>query len=209
MYFYRRRSHSSTTAASSGAAPGARRKPAGAQLTVALQALGGDFVVADLETTGLSTSTCEILEFAAVRVRADGAIEREFSQVVKTQARIPPFIAQLTGITQAEVERDGVPLRQAYSAFLEFLEDRPVFFHNASFDKRFLNAAAVHTGMPLGNLTHCTLALARQAWPELPTHKLGDLARHLGAAQPTHRALADVRTTVAVALAARARLNGA
>ena len=84
-----------------------------------------------------------------------------------------------------------------------------MFFHNASFDKRFLSAAAVHTGMPLGNLTHCTLALARQAWPELPTHKLSDLARHLGAAQPTHRALADVRTTVAVALAARARLNGA
>ena len=117
MYFYRRRSHSSIPAASSGAASGVRRKPAGTQLTVALQALGGDFVVADLETTGLSTSTCEILEFAAVRVRADGAIEREFSQVVKTQARVPSFIAQLTGITQAEVERDGVPLRQAYSAF--------------------------------------------------------------------------------------------
>lgn len=48
--------------------------------------------------------------------------------------------------------------------------------------------------------------LARQAWPELPSHKLNVLARHLGASEPTHRALADVRTTVAVALAARARL---
>ncbi|MEN4920202.1 3'-5' exonuclease [Achromobacter spanius] len=198
-FFYRR-----TRASGTGPARPAPR--AQAALTDALQALGGPFIVADLETTGLSTSSCEILEFAAVRVGVGGVLEREYTQVVRTCGPVPSFISRLTGITQAEVERDGVPVVQAFSSFLDFVEDLPVFFHNASFDRRFLGAAADQTGLPFPNATHCTLALARRAWPELPSHKLDILARHVGASQPTHRALADVRTTVAVALAASARL---
>lgn len=177
-----------------------------AALSAALAALRGPFVVADLETTGLSTASCEILEFAAVRVGPEGAAQREYAQVVRTRAAVPPFITRLTGITQAEVDRQGVPVAQAFAAFLDFVEDLPVFFHNASFDRRFLAAAASQTGLPFANATHCTLALARRAWPELPSHKLDILARHVGASEPTHRALADVRTTVAVALAAGSRL---
>lgn len=204
-FFYRR-------ARSGGAAPvraAAGRKAGAEALAEALRALRGPFIVADLETTGLSTATCEILEFAAVRVDACGSMEREYTQVVRTRGPVPSFITRLTGITQAEVDRHGVPVVQAFSSFLEFVEDLPVFFHNASFDRRFLGAAADQTGMPFSNATHCTLALARRAWPELPSHKLEILARHVGASDPTHRALADVRTTVAVALAASARLGAA
>jgi len=126
--------------------------------------------------------------------------------VVRTRGAVPSFISRLTGITQAEVDSQGLPVAQAFARFLEFVEDLPVFFHNASFDRRFLEAAALQTGMPFANATHCTLALARRAWPELPSHKLDVLARHVGASEPTHRALADVRTTIAVALAASSRL---
>ena len=185
------------------------RTQASAALASALQALRGPFIVADLETTGLSTATCEILEFAAVRVEASGMLAREYTQVVRTRSPVPSFITRLTGITQAEIDRHGVPVVRAFSSFLEFVEDLPVFFHNASFDRRFLGAAADQTGLPFANPTHCTLALARRAWPELPSHKLEILARHVGASDPTHRALADVRTTVAVALAASSRLAAA
>ncbi|WP_144639138.1 PolC-type DNA polymerase III [Bordetella genomosp. 13] len=185
----------------------ARPAPAARQATAALSALGGAFAVADLETTGLSTASCEILEFAAVRVGLDGGVEREYTQVVRVRSRVPPFISRLTGISQAEVDRHGIPMREAFGAFLDFVDDVPVFFHNASFDRRFLLAAAETTGMPFANPTHCTLALARKAWPELASHKLGVLAQHLGVSAPTHRALADVHTTVAVALAARTRLG--
>lgn len=184
----------------------ARPAPVARQASAALRALGAPFAVADLETTGLSCSSCEILEFAAVRVSACGEVEREYTQVVRLRGRLPPFISRLTGITQAEVNRDGIPMQDAFSGFLEFVGDVPVFFHNASFDRRFLLAASEITGMSFANPTHCTLALARKAWPELHSHKLGILAQHLGVSAPTHRALADVRTTVAVALAARTRL---
>ncbi len=203
-FYYRRTRQAGATTRSSAAA-----RPPTAALSAALDALRGPFVVADLETTGLSTSTCEILEFAAVRVIPGGTAEREYAQVVRTRGAVPSFITRLTGITQAEVDRQGVPVEQAFASFLEFVEDLPVFFHNASFDRRFLGAAALQTGLPFANATHCTLALARRAWPELPSHKLDVLARHVGASEPTHRALADVRTTVAVALAASSRLAAA
>ncbi|MGE8689760.1 MAG: PolC-type DNA polymerase III [Achromobacter sp.] len=203
MTFFYRRTRATPVRAAAG------RKAGAEALAEALQALRGPFIVADLETTGLSTATCEILEFAAVRVDASGAMEREYTQVVRTRGPVPSFITRLTGITQAEVDRHGVPVVQAFSSFLDFVEDLPVFFHNASFDRRFLGAAADQTGMPFSNATHCTLALARRAWPELPSHKLEILARHVGASDPTHRALADVRTTVAVALAASERLGAA
>lgn len=205
MTFYNRRPRASGPASRAAA----NRTQDSAALESALLALRGPFIVADLETTGLSTSTCEILEFAAVRVEASGVLAREYTQVVRTRSPVPSFITRLTGITQAEVERHGVPVVQAFSSFLAFVEDLPVFFHNASFDRRFLGAAADQTGLPFANPTHCTLALARRAWPELPSHKLEILARHVGASDPTHRALADVRTTVAVALAAGLRLAAA
>ena len=98
-YFYRR-------PRAAGAAAGRKAEA----LSDALQALRGPFIVADLETTGLSTATCEILEFAAVRVGAAGALEREYTQVVRTRGPVPSFITRLTGITQAEVDRHGVPV---------------------------------------------------------------------------------------------------
>ncbi|UEB20891.1 PolC-type DNA polymerase III [Bordetella holmesii] len=185
-----------------------RRRPStsDAATSRALRALSGDFVVADLETTGLSAASCEILEFAAVAVDIEGWITREFSQVVRIQGTVPSFIARLTGISQQEVTRQGQPVEQVFGDFRAFVGAAPVFFHNAAFDTRFLLAASQRCGLPFDNETYCTLRLARQAWPELASHKLGILAHHLGAATPTHRALADVHTTVAVVLAARARL---
>lgn len=176
--------------------------------TRALAALAGPFVVADLETTGLSPASCEILEFAAVAVDAQGNIGREYTQVVRIDGPVPSFIARLTGISQAEVLRHGQPIDQVLDTFLDFVGGAPMFFHNASFDTRFLRATAQRCGRSFEPDIHCTLQLARRAWPELASHKLGVLAEHLGALTPTHRALADVRTTVAVALAAKARLTG-
>ncbi|MDU7585871.1 MAG: exonuclease domain-containing protein, partial [Acidovorax sp.] len=54
---------------------------------------------------------------------------------------------------------------------------------------------------------HDTLPLARKAWPELGGYKLGGLAAHIGVPTPTHRALSDARATLAVLLAARAKLE--
>lgn len=163
-----------------------------------------DFIVADLETTGLDPKACEILELAAVRLDSTGKILSEFSALVRIEGPVPVFITQLTGISQLDVDRDGLPRYDALSAFLSFVGNRPVFFHNAPFDVSFLEQATQQSGLRFPNLIHDTLPIARATWPEMRSHKLETLAKIVDAAPaPTHRALADAKTTLAVLLAAR------
>jgi DNA polymerase-3 subunit epsilon len=181
----------------------ARQAETSTALDAAWAATNAPFVVADLETTGLSGTNDEILEFAAVRVTAAGEIEAEFSVLVRARQPVPSAITKLTGITQKDIDREGRPLAEAMKSFLAFVGARPVFFHNAPFDMRFIKAAASTTGLKLANPVHDTLPLARAAWPTLGSYKLSLLAEHVGAPTPTHRALDDVRSTLAVLLSAR------
>ncbi len=161
------------------------------------------FVVADLETTGLNAATDELLEFAALKVDPSGTVTAEFSVLVRVARPVPDVITKLTGISQADVDREGQPLADAMRTFLAFVESRPVFFHNAPFDQGFLKSAGAQARLKFGNPVHDTLVMARAAWPSLGTYKLAALAGHVGAPAPTHRGLADARATLAVLLAAR------
>jgi DNA polymerase III subunit epsilon len=177
-----------------------------AGIDAALAATAQPFVVADLETTGLRAEESDILEFAAVQVGADGAIQAVFSMLVNVGRPLPPEIVRLTGITDEDVAREGRPIVEALGAFLAFVGTQPVFFHNAPFDQGFLKRAAAASKKKFPNPVHDTLPLARRAWPELCGYKLGGLAAHVGVPAPTHRALSDSRATLAVLLAARAKL---
>jgi DNA polymerase III alpha subunit (gram-positive type) len=183
-----------------------RDKKRAISLAALWQASRGAYVIADLETTGLSAKS-EILEIAAILVDSTGTIAAQFSTLVKVKHGIPSVITQLTGISQGKVNRDGISLRAAMTEFLEFAGARPILFHNAPFDTRFLKAAAARLALPFENTTHCTLSMARTVWPHLKTHKLAVLAKYIGAPAPTHRGLADVKATLSVLLAARAEAN--
>jgi DNA polymerase III epsilon subunit-like protein len=172
-------------------------------LDAAWSATRQPFIVADLETTGLNAETDEVLEFAAVLVTTDGTIAREFSMLVRASIRVPSEITRITGITQDAIDQEGWPLPDAMKAFAAFAGSLPVFFHNASFDKKFIKKAISQTKVNFDNPIHDTLPMARQAWPSLGTYKLASLAQHVAVPAPTHRALADAKATVSVLLAAR------
>ncbi len=163
------------------------------------------FVMANLETTGLSAENDEILEFAAVLVDPTEAVVAEVSMLVRATNPVPPFITMLTGISQSDIDRDGRPLADAFGQFLDFVGAHPVFFHNAPFDAGLLKRACSQTKKKFTNPVHDTLQMARMAWPGLGGHKLSVLAEHVGAPKPTHRGLADVKVTLAVMLAARSK----
>lgn len=164
------------------------------------------FIVADLETTGLSTETDEVLEFAAVQVTPDGGIVGEFSTLVRVSRQVPPEITRITGITQDAIDREGRLPADAMKLFAAFVSTHPVFFHNAPFDQGFIKKAARQAKVQFVNPVYDTLPLARQAWPSLTTYKLATLAQHIGAPVPTHRALEDAKAALAVLLAARQRV---
>lgn len=181
----------------------ATRKTTG-QAEHAWLATQGTFVIADLETTGLSARTDDVIEYAALRVSPTGRVEAKFSALVRIGRQLPSRIVDLTGITDRDLEREGMAPEVALGQFLQFLEDHPVFFHNASFDVGFIEQSAQKLGIRgMKNPVYDTLAISRQVWPELPSHKLRDLAQMVGAISPNHRGSVDCQATLAVLIAAR------
>ena len=158
------------------------------------------FVVVDLETTGGSPAESDITEFGAVKVRG-GEVLGEFQTLVRPTTGIPPFVAVLTGITDAMVAT-APRLQSVLPAFLEFARGATLVAHNAPFDVGFLKAACERTGhaWPRYEVLD-TARLARRvvARDEARDCKLSTLARLFHASTtPTHRALDDARATVDV-----------
>jgi len=158
------------------------------------------FVVVDLETTGGSPASCSITEIGAVKVRG-GVVVGEFQTLVNPCTGIPPFIAVLTGITDAMVA-SAPTIGSALPAFLEFARGGVLVAHNAPFDLGFLRAGCASLGIAWPAVRHVdTAVLARRVLSrdEAPNCKLATLARVFRAGtQPCHRALADARATVDV-----------
>ena len=170
-----------------GAAEPDRAAPAGAPET---------YIVFDLETTGLYPGVNEIIEIGAIRYFR-GVEAATFHTMVKPERPIPERITQLTGIGMQDVE-NAPSIREALLLFVGALEDCPLIAHNAQFDRAFL-LAALPDGTELTGPIYDTLALAKQAFPGLPSYKLEDLKQTLSLGDaPSHRALDDVRATAAL-----------
>jgi len=159
------------------------------------------FVVVDLETTGGSPAAgSSITEIGAVKVRG-GELLGEFQTLVKPTDDIPPFIAVLTGITNAMVA--GAPrIETALPSFLEFARDSVLVAHNAPFDIGFLRHYSAEIGCPWPGFDVLdTAKLARRVVTrdDAPNCKLSSLARLFASSTtPNHRALSDARATVDV-----------
>jgi DNA polymerase III subunit epsilon len=158
------------------------------------------FVVVDLETTGGSPNTCAITEIGAVKV-CGGEVLGEFQTLVNPCMDIPPFIAVLTGITDAMVA-GSPPISGTLPQFLEWSRGCVLVAHNAPFDIGFLRANCLTLGLPWPSYESLdTARLARRVLTrdEAPDCKLSSLARVFRATtQPCHRALADARATTDV-----------
>ena len=154
------------------------------------------FCVVDLETTGASARTCEITEVGAARFRG-GERLGTFQTLVEPGTPIAPAVSALTGITDAMVHDAPTP-SQVLPTLLEFVGGAVLVGHNLRFDVGFLDAALLaDERAPVGLWAVDTLALARRLLgDEVPDHRLGTLADHLGLDhRPTHRALDDVLAT--------------
>lgn len=153
-----------------------------------------DFVVLDLETTGLDPQFDEIIEFAALRVR-NGEIIDSFSTFIKPEYEVDDFITKLTGITN-EMLSDAPPPKKILPTIREFIGDDIVVGHNVNFDINFLYDGFENIfGKPFTNDFVDTMRLSRKALPDLQHHRLIDIAKALDVIPDgTHRALKDCNT---------------
>lgn len=154
-----------------------------------------DIVALDIETTGLDNVNDAIIEIGAVRFNGQ-RIEREWSTLIHPGRRIPPFITQLTGITDQMVLQ-APPIRAVIHDLERFIGDAPILGHNVGFDLGFLRRHGI-----LGNNdTLDTYEMAAVLLPGASRYNLGALAQALNILLPaTHRALDDARVTRAVFL---------
>ncbi|MFW6381203.1 MAG: PolC-type DNA polymerase III [Bacillota bacterium] len=153
-----------------------------------------EFVVFDLETTGLNPHACEIIEIGAVKLSGEEVID-EFSSFVCPQGGIPGEITELTGIDQTMVQ--GAPkIGEVMDDFLEFIGDGVLVAHNAGFDYGFLRAnLKQEPEIPIID----TLGLSRALISGLNNYKLNTLARHFNIdLEDHHRALDDARATAGI-----------
>lgn len=152
-------------------------------------------VALDIETTGLDAENDAIIEIGAVRFGAK-RVEDEWSTLVNPGRRIPPFITQLTGITDHMVLK-APPLKEVLADLADFVGDAPILGHSIRFDLSFLRRHKVF----MLNEALDTYELASVLLPGAERYNLGSLAQALGTPLPaTHRALDDARATRAVYL---------
>jgi DNA polymerase-3 subunit epsilon len=171
-------------------------------------ALPEEFIVFDLETTGLSPHDCEIIEIGAIKVNRDSGEHITFQALVKPSILIPSKITHITGITQKMINKDGEDIKTVIPEFLDFIGDLRLVAYNARFDMGFINAAVAKQGLKIKNPHSCALKMARRAWPDLESYKLVDVAERGGlSAKGNHRALKDAELTMTVYAAAAETLE--
>ena len=135
-----------------------------------------EFVVFDIETTGLSPIDCKITEIGAVKIKSGKVLER-YNTFVNPECPIPPEITELTSITD-EMVADAKTIREILPEFLDFVGNRLLIAHNADFDTSFIKYAANEQGIAFTNAYLDTLSLSRFLNEELRSHKLDVLAKH-------------------------------
>lgn len=158
-----------------------------------------EYVVLDLETTGLHADKDKITEIGAVKMKA-GVITERFSTFVNPGIPIPEFIVNLTGISD-EMVKDAPTIEEALPQFLDFAGNLPMVAHNAPFDLGFIRYNAAIQGREIKNPVVDTLQLCRRMFPELKKHKLNIVAKHLGVRLVNHHRAVDDSEACAFILA--------
>jgi len=96
-------------------------------------------VVLDFETTGLSPDDGDrVIEIGAVLLQDNQIVDR-FQSLMNPEMRISSFIADYTGITNAMLA-NAPSTSEAMGKFAKFMAGHHLVAHNASFDRRFLDA---------------------------------------------------------------------
>lgn len=148
-----------------------------------------EFVVFDIETTGLSNRTCGITEIGAVLVRK-GEVLARYNTFVNPEMPIPEEVVRLTGISD-DMVKDARVIAEVLPEFLAFVGDRLLIAHNADFDIGFIREAAKRCELPFENAYLDTLALSRHINTDLKSHKLNILADYFGLGGFNHHRASD------------------
>jgi len=159
-------------------------------------------IVLDFETTGLSPDYGDrAIEIGAVRIENGMVVER-FQELMNPGRHINSFIEDYTGITNGML-KDAPPCKEVMNQFADFIDGYNLVAHNASFDKRFLDAELAKISRKYSGQFVCSMLMARRIYQDAPNHKLGTLVKYANIPSDGtfHRALYDSEMTTKLWLA--------
>ncbi|MEI7998186.1 MAG: 3'-5' exonuclease [Candidatus Omnitrophota bacterium] len=159
-----------------------------------------EFVVFDVETTGLSAQDGDrIVEIAALKIK-NGQVVDKFYSLVNPKRSIPSQATRINNITD-DMLTEAPTAQEVLPKMVSFIAGACVAGHNVRFDLGFLSYELALMGRKFNESTPAvdTLKMAKDLLPYLSNYRLGYLARSLGVTvSETHRAMADVELTVQV-----------
>lgn len=157
-----------------------------------------DYVVFDIETTGLDSSYDEVIEIGAIKVK-NNKIVSEFNSLVKPRNEIDEYITELTGITN-EMVKDSPTIEEILPDFMDYIGNDILIGHNVNFDINFIYDNLYRNNFDvLTNDFIDTMRISRKLLPELPHHRLIDLARYFEIdTTNNHRSLKDCVITMSI-----------
>lgn len=158
--------------------------------------LDDEFIVFDIETTGLNSHKDDIIEIGAIKIKNRKVID-SFSTFVHTNRSLPAKIIELTSITDDMLV--GQPdITSALNEFLEFVGDKGILVaHNANFDVSFIkDKTKTNLYMEYDPPFVDTLELSKALMKQVKNHKLNTLTKKLGIKlENHHRAVDDAQAT--------------
>lgn len=153
-----------------------------------------EYVVLDLEMTGLSAKSDQIIEIGAVKIK-DNQVVETMECLVNPKCKIPTRVVELTGITD-EMVQSGRERDEAIRELIAFIDGQILVGQNVNFDYSFLKQWAVNHKCPLEARACDTLKLARVLLPADQPKKLENLCQYFGIKRAReHRALDDALET--------------
>ncbi len=154
------------------------------------------YVIFDLETTGLDFMNNGITEIGAVKL-VDGKVVEQFTTLVKPDYRISQENFEITGISE-EMVKDAPKISAVIPDFMKFIEGSILVAHNADFDMKFLKRFAGAEDYEVKNQVIDSVEVARSTLAQLRRHDLHTLAEHFGVVFHHHRALSDAYATAEI-----------
>lgn len=169
----------------------------------------GDLVIFDTETTGLNTYEDDIVQIAAIKIKA-GVIIDKFNILMRTEREIPPKLGDILNplveeYDKAEKEDKLVERPEGLKCFMDFVGNTPTLAHNAQYDYSILDSN-LRRDCKINDLNkrwgRCwdSLKLARLVEPKLRSYRLKDLLKVLNLeGNNSHLADDDIMATLSVA----------
>ncbi|MCK9402841.1 MAG: 3'-5' exonuclease [Chitinophagaceae bacterium] len=155
------------------------------------------YAIVDIETTGGFPRQHGITEIAIV-LHNGTEVEGKYQTLVNPHQPIPPFIANMTGISD-EMVAVAPSFEEVAPRIFELLQNRVFVAHNVNFDFSFVKHYLLEAGFHLQTPKLCTIRLSRKVFPGFRKYGLGHLCRELGIqVENRHRAYGDALATTKV-----------